>query len=77
MLEDLYVSYDITEKDKDPTDPSKLGHRLLLCEHRYSELDEIVDRFIESITIVVSSITSFSKYRNLTDVGLMEELINQ
>ena len=72
MLDDLFVSYDITEKDKDPNDPSKLGRRLLLCERHYSELDEIVDRFIESITIVVSSITSFPKYRNLMDVGLFE-----
>ena len=68
MLDTLYVSYDINEMEKDPSDPSKLGRILILCERRYTELDEIVDRFVEMMTVLVNDIIAFPKYRPLNDV---------
>lgn len=68
MLPDLYASYDVIEKEKDPQDRTKLGAVLELCEQRYTELEEIVDRFVGEITVLVDTISHFPKYRDASDV---------
>lgn len=70
MLPDLYASYDVIEKQKDPQDRSKLGAVLELCEQRYTELEEIVDRFVGELTIVIHDISNFPKYRDEQDVRI-------
>lgn len=70
MLPDLYASYDVIEKQKDPQDRSKLGAVLELCEQRYTELEEIVDRFVGELTIVIHDISNFPKYRDEQDVRM-------
>ena len=68
MLDNLYVSYDVYEQKKDPNDRSKLGAELILCKEKYTDLEEIVDRFVGSITQLVSYITVFDKYVDKDDV---------
>ena len=68
MLDNLYVSYDVYEQKKDPNDRSKLGAELILCKEKYTDLEEIVDRFVGSITQLVSDITVFDKYVDKDDV---------
>ena len=68
MLPDIYASYDVRERQKDPQDRTKLGAVLELCEQRYSELEEIVDRFVGEITVLVNTIAQFPKYRDAKDV---------
>ena len=68
MLDNLYVSYDVYEDKKDPNDRSKLGAVLILCREKYTDLEEIVDRFVSSITQLVSDIIAFDKYVDKDDV---------
>lgn len=72
MLPDLYASYDVIEKQKDPQDRSKLGAVLMLCEQQYTELDEIVDRFVGELTALIHDISIFPKYRDETDVRMTD-----
>ena len=69
MLSDYYVSYDVLESNKDPEDRTKLGKELSLCGEVYTELDEIVDRFVNPITVLVSAIQQYEKFVLLGDVG--------
>ena len=68
MLDNFYLSYDIMEEQKDPEDPLKLGKILRLCDQKYTDLEEIVERFAGEISHVVNSIVSYSKYVNASDV---------
>lgn len=70
-MEDLYISYDVYEHKKDPTDRSKLGAVLELCRETYTDLEEIVDRFVGSISQLVSDVTCYEKYVNKTDVFML------
>ena len=70
MLPDLYASYDVIEKQKDPQDRSKLGAVLELCEQQYTELEEIVDRFVGELIVLIHDISNFPKYRDESDVRI-------
>lgn len=70
MLNDLYVSYDVYEHKKDPSDRSKLGAVLELCKEKYIDLEEIVDRFVGSVSQLVNDVTCYAKYIDKKDVAL-------
>ena len=77
MLEDYYVSYDVFESKKDPSDRTMLGKELSLCGEVYTELDEIIDRFIGQITVLVSSIQLYEKFVLLGDVQWFMIIMNR
>ena len=72
-MNNLYISYDVYEHQKDPEDRSKLGAVLELCKEKYTDLEEIVDRFIGSISQLVSDISRYEKYVEKTDVVVTAE----
>ena len=75
MLDNFYLSYDIIEEQKDPEDPLKLGKILRLCEQKYTDLEEIVERFAGEISHVVNTVVSFSKYVDKNDVFLNHDCL--
>lgn len=64
----MLATFEIDEEEKDPENPAGLGKKLVLCGTTYTDLEEIIARFVEPLVSLVDAISRYSKFADLPDV---------
>lgn len=64
----MLATFEIDEEAKDPENPAALGKRLRLCGTTYTDLEEVIARFVEPVAALVDAISRYAKFDDLPDV---------
>lgn len=68
MCDAVLATFEIDEDEKDPENPTALGKKLRLCGTTYTDLEEIIARFVEPVASLVDAISRYAKFEDLPDV---------